>query len=319
MTKSSQADQALIAMPSFKAMRSFVAAAKYRNFTRAAEALCVTQAAISRQIRELENHLGTELFVRNGREMILTPSGAALFDAAQLSLLNIFQATERIRRQQGDKRTLTLCCSPAVSALWLSPRLKDFFSAHPDLDLNVITTQHFLAMEPGIDPDIFITKSFDLRPGYLRTPLFHEVVYPVCSPGYLEAHPGVATLEGLRSGVLLDVNPYGRAQMTENVDWDAWFALQAHDWPMASSEAAQMFSSNDYSLVVQMAVDGQGIALGWDHLVRDLLRQGRLVRPLAGELTLSEALQYLIVKQEKAEDPACLRLKAWLMAQFGCA
>ena len=86
MTKSSQPDQALIAMPSFKAMRSFVAAAKYRNFTRAAEALCVTQAAISRQIRELETHLGTDLFVRNGREMILTPSGAALFD---LSLIHI--------------------------------------------------------------------------------------------------------------------------------------------------------------------------------------------------------------------------------------
>lgn len=316
MTKSSQPDQALIAMPSFKAMRSFVAAAKYRNFTRAAEALCVTQAAISRQIRELETHLGAELFVRNGREMILTPSGAALFDAAQLSLLNIFQATERIRRQQGDKRTLTLCCSPAVSTLWLSRRVKDFFSANPDLDLNIITTQHFLAMEPGIDPDIFITKIFDLRPGYLRTPLFHEVVYPVCSPGYLDAHPEVSTLDGIRASVLLDLNPYGRAQMTENVDWDAWFALNAHDWPMAATEPPQVFSSNDYSLVVQMALDGQGMALGWDHLVRDFVREGRLVRPLAGELTLSEALQYLIVKEEKADDPACLRLKAWLIEQF---
>ena len=316
MTKSSQPDQALIAMPSFKAMRSFVAAAKYRNFTRAAEALCVTQAAISRQIRELETHLGTELFVRNGREMILTPSGAALFDAAQLSLLNIFQATERIRRQQGDKRTLTLCCSPAVSALWLSRRIKDFFRANPDLDLNIITTQHFLAMEPGIDPDIFITKVFDLRPGYLRIPLFHERVYPVCSPEYLAACPQVITLDGIRRSVLLDLNPYGRAQLAEHVDWDAWFALQSHDWQPPVSQSPHYFSSNDYGLVVQMALDGQGMALGWDHLVRDLVSEGRLVRPVSEELTLSEALQYLIVKEEKAEDPACLRLKDWLIEHF---
>ncbi|WP_177431513.1 LysR family transcriptional regulator [Pseudomonas huaxiensis] len=316
MTKRSQPDQSLIAMPSFKAMRSFVAAAKYRNFTRAAEALCVTQAAISRQIRELETHLGTELFVRSGREVMLTPSGAALFDAAQLSLLNIFQATERIRRQKSDKRTLTLCCSPAMSTLWLSRRMHSFFSANPDLDVNIITTQHFLALEPGIDPDIFVTKIFDLRPGYLRTPLFHEVVYPVCSPGYLNAHPELKTLEGIRNSVLLDLNPYGRAQLTEHVDWDAWFALQARDWPLAASDHSHYFTSNDYGLVVQMALDGQGVALGWDHLVRDMVREGRLVRPVAEELTLSEALQYLIVKEEKADDPACLRLKAWLIAQF---
>jgi DNA-binding transcriptional LysR family regulator len=68
--------------------------------------------------------------------------------------------------------------------------------------------------------------------------------------------------------------------------------------------------------VVQMALDGQGMALGWDHLVRDLVSEGRLVRPVTEELTLSEALQYLIVKEEKAEDPACLRLKDWLIEHF---
>jgi LysR family glycine cleavage system transcriptional activator len=119
MAKDARQDQVLMQMPSFKAMRSFVAAAKYRNFTRAAEALCVTQAAISRQIRDLELYLNTELFIRTGREVRLTASGTALFDAAQLSLTNIFNATERIRRESNDKRTLTLCCSPAFSTMWL--------------------------------------------------------------------------------------------------------------------------------------------------------------------------------------------------------
>jgi len=316
MAKSSQPDQALLSMPSFKAMRSFVAAAKYRNFTRAAEALCVTQAAISRQIRELELYLGTELFTRTGREVRLTASGTALFDAAQLSLLNIFQATERIRREKNDKRTLTLCCSPALSALWLSHRLKDFFCAHPDVDLNVITTQHFLVMEPGINPDIFITKNSDLRPGYLRMPLFHEVVYPVCTSRYLEAHPELSTLEGMRNSVLLDLNPYGRSQLSEQVDWNVWFAFQSQDLQIPASESPHYFSSNDYSLLVQMALDDQGIALGWDHLVRHLVQQGRLVRPLPEEITLRESVQYLMINEKKAQDPACGRLKDWLVAEF---
>jgi len=316
MANSMRPDQALIAMPSFKAMRSFVAAAKYRSFTRAAEALCVTQAAISRQIRDLETHLGTELFIRSGRDIQLTAAGTALFDAAQLSLLNIFQATERIRREKSDKRTLTLCCSPALSGLWLSHRLKDFFSANPDVDLNVITTQHFQGMEPGTTPDIFITKTVDLGPGYLRIPLFHEVVYPVCTPRYLEAHPELGTLEGMRNSVLLDLNPYGRSQLSEQVDWNVWFALQSQYAQIPGSDNAQYFSSNDYTLLIQMALDDQGIALGWDHLVRHLIRQGRLVRPVQEELTFSEALQYLMVNEKKADDPACVRLRDWLIAQF---
>jgi len=316
MAKSSQPDQALIGMPSFKAMRSFVAAAKYRSFTRAAEALCVTQAAISRQIRELELYLGTELLTRTGREVKLTTAGTALYDAAQLSLHNIFQATERIRREQADKRTLTLCCSPALSTLWLSHRLKDFFGSNPDIDLNVITTQHFLAMEPGINPDIFITKTLDIRPGYLRIPLFHEVVYPVCTPAYLHAHPELRTLEGMRASTLLDLNPYGRAQLSENLDWNLWFSFQAHDLQLPASQSPQYFSSNDYGLLIQMALDDQGLALGWDHLVRHLVQQGRLVRPIAEELVLRESLQSLMINEQKQDDPACRRLKEWLISQF---
>jgi len=316
MARNSQPDQSLMKMPSFKAMRSFVAAAKYRNFTRAAEALCVTQAAISRQIRELEIYLGTELFIRTGREVKLTPSGTTLFDAAQLSLLNIFQVTERIRREKSDKRSLTLCCSPALSALFLSYKLKDFFTANPDVDLNVITTQHFLAMEPGINPDIFITKTIDLRPGYLRVPLFHEVVYPVCTPHFLEAHPELQTLEGMRQNTLLDLNPYGRSQLSEQVDWNVWFAFQSHDLQIPAAECPHYFSSNDYSLLIQMALDDQGLALGWDHLVRHLVKQGRLVRPVAEELALKESVQYLMINEKKADDPDCRQFKDWLIAEF---
>lgn len=209
MTKQTDPDQTLIKMPSLRAVRSFVAAARYQNFTRAAEALCVTQAAISRQIRELEAYLGTELFTRAGRSVELTKAGSIFFDAAQLSFINIAQAAERIRsdRSNAGKRLVTLCCSPAFSALWMSHRLPSFFSANPDIDLSLITTQNFLSMEPGVLPDVFITKMIKVHEGYRSLPLFHDVIYPVCTPRYLERHPELGHLEGLRDSVLLNLSP----------------------------------------------------------------------------------------------------------------
>ena len=136
------------------------------------------------------------------------------------------------------------------------------------------------------------------------------------TPRYLEAHPELSTLEGMRNSVLLDLNPYGRSQLSEQVDWNVWFAFQSQDLQIPASESPHYFSSNDYSLLVQMALDDQGIALGWDHLVRHLVQQGRLVRPLPEEITLRESVQYLMINEKKAEDPACGRLKDWLVAEF---
>ncbi|WP_259674607.1 hypothetical protein [Pseudomonas fluorescens] len=93
--------------------------------------------------------------------------------------------------------------------------------------------------------------------------MFNEVVYPVCTPRYLEAHPELKTLEGICNNVLLDPNPYGRSQLSEQVDWNVWFAFQSHDLQIPASENPYYFSSNAYSLLVQMALDDQGIALFW--------------------------------------------------------
>lgn len=172
MSKHATPDQTLLKMPSLRAVKCFVAAARYQSFTRAAETLCVTQAAISRQIRELEDHLGTALFKRVGRSVELTTAGSIFFDAAQLSFINISQAAARIRRTSTARPTLTLCCSPAFSALWMSHRLPSFFRTNPDIDLNLVTTENFLSMEPGIHPDIFITKMSRVLDGYVSRPLF---------------------------------------------------------------------------------------------------------------------------------------------------
>ncbi|MFC6673948.1 LysR family transcriptional regulator [Marinobacterium aestuariivivens] len=258
MVRHVEPDKVLVKMPSLRAVKSFVAAAKYQNFTRAAEALCVTQAAISRQIRELEAHLGVELFRRAGRAVELTEAGAIFYDAAYLSFVNIAQAAERIQGHGSNKQVLTICCSPAFSALWLSRRLPSFFAGNPDIDLNVVTTENFLQMEPGVYPDVFINKVTDPREGYHSIPLFHDLIYPVCTPAYLEAHPEIVSLEGLRSAVLLNLSPYGRAQVAEHLDWDVWFSFFDAAATTVPVERPHLFNANDYNMLVQMVLNDQG-------------------------------------------------------------
>lgn len=319
MSKPATTDQMLLRMPSLRAVKCFVAAARHESFTRAAETLCVTQAAISRQIRELEEHLGTALFERVGRSVKLTPAGAIFFDAAQLSFLNIAQAAARIRKDYGShaRRTLSLCCSPAFSALWMAHRLPSFFSANPDIDLDLVTTQNFLSMEPGTQPDIFITKMQRVREGYASTPLFHDRIYPVCTPGYLAAHPEIRSLQGLCDGVLLNLSPYGRSQIAEHVDWSVWLAHHRLDREAGLSGGAHYFNANDYNLLIQMVLSDQGVALGWDHLVSPLIARGLLIRPVVQELVLEDSRHYLACREDKAHEHAMGRFRSWFLEQGG--
>lgn len=321
MNQHSSTDQMLLRMPSLRAVKCFAAAARYQSFTRAAETLCVTQAAISRQIRELEEHLGTPLFERVGRSVRLTTAGSIFFDAAQLSFLNIAQAAARVRKDYGDagRRTLSLCCSPAFSALWMAHRLPGFFSAHPDIDLDLVTTENFLALEPGIHPDIFITKMSRVREGYASVPLFHDRIYPVCTPRYLAAHPEIGSLEGLRGSVLLNLSPYGRSQVAEHVDWGAWLAIHRLDLEERPRSGAHYFNANDYNLLIQMVLGDQGVALGFHHLVAPLVEQGRLVRPVGQELVLEETRHYLACREDRAGDSALERFRSWFQTQCGAA
>ncbi|WP_020407844.1 LysR family transcriptional regulator [Hahella ganghwensis] len=314
MVKQVEPDKILLKMPSLRAVKSFVAAAKYQSFTRAAEALCVTQAAISRQIRELEASLGVELFKRSGRAVELTEAGTTFYDAAYLSFVNIAQAADRIHAQKASRRVLTICCSPAFSALWLSRRLPGFFAAHPDIDINVVTTENFLHMEPGVYPDIYINKVTESPDGYSSITLFHDVIYPVCSPEYLRHHPEIATLDGLTKGVLLNLSPYGRGQIAEHVDWSVWFAFQDIELDKQRAPQIHQFNANDYNMLIQMVLNHQGISLGWHHLVDPLVESGQLVRPVSEEVVFKEKVHYLTYANTKENNEDFNHFKNWLLS-----
>lgn len=309
-------DTLLLKMPSLRAVRAFVAAAKYESFTRAAEALCVSQAAISRQIRELEEYLNAPLFVRVGRTVELTCAGSVFFDASQISFVNIAQAAERIRNAPCDKRVLTISCSPAFSALWLSNHIQEFRIKHPDIELNLITTQNFHAREPGVEPDIVISKFVNIGEGYKVHPLCHDIIYPVCSPEYLRRNPDIESLEGLQNSELLDLSPYGRSGVAEHVDWSVWLAFQNVNLDERDSTSVPIFHANDYNLIINMVLSGQGVALGWNQLVGHMVENGRLVRPVREKLTLHNSLHYLASRENNDNEDACCRVRDWVMSKF---
>ncbi|MBK4998003.1 LysR family transcriptional regulator [Pseudomonas sp. S31] len=310
-------DTLLLRMPSLRAVKAFVAAAKYASFTRAAEALCVSQAAISRQVRELETYLDAPLFERVGRTVELTAAGAVFFDASQISFVNIAQAAERIRNSPTAKHMLTMACSPAFSALWLSTHIQEFRRKHADIALNLITTHNFQSKEPGVEPDIVISKFANVGKGYTVYPLCHDIIYPVCTPEYLGRHPAIADLHGLRDSALLDLSPFGRSGVAEHVDWSVWLAFQNVDIEGRDSAGPALFQANDYNLIINMVLAHQGVALGWNQLVGHMVESGQLVKPVREQVTLRNSLHYLACRENTEHSEACGRVRDWVMSKFG--
>ncbi|WP_321964394.1 LysR substrate-binding domain-containing protein [Paraburkholderia sp. J7] len=316
MASQFEMSETLVGALSLRAIKSFLAAARFRSFTGAANALSVTPAAVSKQVRELEDYLGTTLFVRSGRTVALTADGEMFKDAAQLSLINLHQAAERLRKKIPARQTLTVCCSPAFSALWLHRRLPEFLQNAPDIELTVLATQNFVSMEAGVQPDVYIAKLASVRDGYDSEHLFDDEVYPVCTPQYLQGHGPIEAPEGLLDMSLLDLSAYGRSQISEHIDWKVWLALHDVYTSWCADIPRQLFTSNDYPAIVQLALAHQGVALGWHHLVGHLVDSGALVRPLPHKTIMRNRGHYLSVRKDKADTGVCERFCRWIRQQL---
>ncbi|MCP3716473.1 LysR substrate-binding domain-containing protein [Paraburkholderia sp. CNPSo 3281] len=311
------ADRLLAQMPSLRALRCFVTAARYESFTQAAEVLCVTQAAISRQIKELEDSLDVALFERTGRHIALTDAGRILYNASYLSIMNIAEAAEAVRRT--DRHALTICVSHTFSALWLSQRLPAFRARFPDIRLHVMVTEHFMELDELMEPDIIITKNPPREPEYEVEPLFHDVVYPVCSPTFYDRYFRGKKLKplDLLSEPTLNLSLLGRAQVCEHVDWRVWRNwFQQGDGTDMLAENRNL-ESNDYRLLVAQAEAGEGTLLGWHHLLHLQVEQGRLIRPVPDALVFRDRYHYLITHRNARPRTEYLQFRTWLSEEAG--
>ncbi|MEK7913433.1 LysR substrate-binding domain-containing protein [Burkholderia contaminans] len=306
------ADRLLAQMPSLRALRCFVTAARYESFTQAAEVLCVTQAAISRQIKELEDSLDVALFERTGRHIALTDAGRVLYNASYLSIMNIAEAAEAVRRT--DKHALMVCASHTFSALWLSSRLPAFRERFPDIQLHVIVTEHFMELDGLIEPDVIITKNPPRAPEFEAEPLFHDIVYPVCSSSFRERHFHGRSLKplDLLSCPTLNLSMLGRAQVCEHVDWRVWRNWFQQSDGTETLAGSKYLESNDYRLLVAQAEAGEGTLLGWHHLVHRQIDAGVLVRPVQDVLVFRDRHHYLITHRNAHSRPEYRLFRQWL-------
>lgn len=288
-------------LPPLHALRAFETAARLGSFTRAAAELSVTQGAVSRQIRNLEQRLGVTLFVRGDRGVGLTPIGERYFDTVNASLLQLARGTAEVALGHGGG-PITVGATNAVASLWLMPRLTGFRRAEPELEIRVLASDEGFERMSG-DVDLLIEYTRQQPGGELVTPLFAEEVMPVCSPEYLrgrEPPRRPADLPGETLLVLDDDHP----------DWMGW-GEWLRRFGIEMGAPRRTVRVNSYPALLQSALAGQGIALGWRHLVDDFLGAGTLVSLMQAPPDEAGAF-YLRLTHPVPDDSPIARLREWL-------
>ena len=248
-------------LPPLPALRTFEAAARHLNFSRAAEELHVTHSAVSHQIRALEAWLGFALFSRQGRAVVLTRAGEELRGVANEALRQISDTVGMLRRRV-DVNRLSISVMPSFAGRWLAPRIAAFIEANPGCEVNVVsTTERSDFVRDGVD--VAIRWGFGGYTGVRYELLMEDVLFPVVGARFAGRLPRTpAELAGL---------PLLRS---DGEDWLPWFRAAGLDWP----EPTAGLMHNDSGLVVQAAIDGQGVALARGSLAALALRNGQLTR-----------------------------------------
>ncbi|MFJ1253039.1 LysR substrate-binding domain-containing protein [Cupriavidus sp. CuC1] len=291
-------------------LRCFEASARHCNFTHAATELCVTQGAVSQQVKQLEQWLDRPLFLRTPRALVLTPEGERL----RFVLRESFQAIESTLTQLRKPREagpIALSCAPSFAMRWLTPRLGDFFRDHPEVGLRVYGEFHALDCTRMVRDGIDAAVRFDLG-GYddLKARLFlDEWLLPVASPAFLAAHPGLRTPKDLKGAWLLhDVSPWDGAQAFE--EWRHWLQAAGVEADVGELDAGQRFNLSQ--LAVGAALAGQGVAMGRSALVLEDIEAGRLV-DLFGIHARSQASYFFVCAH--GQTPHIAMVEDWLAAE----
>jgi LysR family glycine cleavage system transcriptional activator len=260
------------ANPSLDLLRGFEAAARHLNFTRAADELFITQSAVSRQIKTLEDRLGVALFVRQAKGLRLTEAGAQLYHAVSSALRQVNEAMEGLSRRTRSS-LVTVTSTLGFCALWLIPRLGQFNKLFPEVEVRIAASDRILNLDrERIDLSIRYSPLHSAPKA--ATWLFDEQLMPVCSPALLAApERPLGELKDLRHHTLLHLDDPDNPSSW--LSWSYW--LDATSLTGLKPSGSLIF--NYYDQVIRAALAGQGVALGRTVLVRDLLQDGSLVAP----------------------------------------
>ncbi|WP_426356953.1 transcriptional regulator GcvA [Pseudocolwellia sp. HL-MZ19] len=285
-------------LPPLNALRVFEASARRLSFTRAAEELFVTQAAVSHQIKALEEFIGLKLFMRKNRALLLTEEGQSYYLDIKDVFNNIQEATEKLFAR-GDKGAITVSLQPSFAIQWLIPRLNAFSLEHPDIDVRIKAVEQ---------TDNLLTEDVDVAINYgrgdwgdLHTEKLHqEYLIPVCSPLIFTQGKPLKKIEDLANHTLL--------HDTSRKDWTLWFkkvkvkGVNVNHGPIFSHSA----------MVVQAAIHGQGVALANSAFAKPDIDSGRLICPFH-EVLVSKNAHYMVCREHQRDLGKIAAFREWVL------
>jgi DNA-binding transcriptional LysR family regulator len=291
-------------VPSANALIVFEAAGRHTSFTRAAHELAMTQAAVSFAIRKLEDGLGVALFSRHHRSVSLTEAGRRFHADVSLGLGHIRKSAEDLAAASRE-RHVTVSASTAFASFWMLPRLRRFRADLPDVDLRIQTSDRDLDIVGDGMPLGIRTGRAGTWPGCEDAVLAAEEIVPISSPGYVEQHGMPEHDAQIARHRLIHLEEPYRPCPT----WGDWFRPLGLPPP---SRATGLLI-NDYVLVVQAVLGGQGIALGWKHLVDPMVDDGLLLYTSAHVLRTEQAF-HVVWPAERALSEAAARVRDWILS-----
>jgi len=300
-------------LPPLNSLRAFEATARHLSFSRAADELNVTPAALSHQVAGLEAFLGERLFNRRARTISLTPAGEMLYPGLSAAFAQIRQSVERVM-DTGDGQILVVSAPPGLTAKWLVPRLHRFLAAHPELDVRV-SASLALASFSGDGVDVAIRNATGPFPGLWSRKFLEIETLPVVSPRLIEQYGPLETPDDLARFPIIHDDSLGR--MFGLPTWVDW--LRAAGAEHVDLSRGLHFSSADHA--IEAALEGAGVLLGVRSLAIDDARLGRLVFPFT--LSIRSERSFHIVCPEGHENrPKIAAFCAWILdeaAKLGLA
>lgn len=292
-------------LPSLKALKAFESAGRHLSFTKAAAELNVTPAAISHQIKGLEELLAVPLFRRLTRALRLTDAGQTALPTISQGFDNLIQGVEQMRAHS-ESGVLTISVSPSFGAMWLVPRLERFRSRHPDIEIRIDGTDRLVDLARD-NANVAVRYGPGGYDGVRVDYLFNQINTPVCSPALLRGEHPLRELDNLRHHTLLHVD-----WKDAEASWRMWLlAAGLHD--IESTRGPHFTMEN---MAVQAALDGHGVALIGDILVAGELAAGRLVRPFDPSLSTPLTFSfYLLSAKDSADQPKIVAFREWLLEE----
>ena len=292
-------------IPSANALVIFEAAGRHENFTRAAQELGMSQVAVSYAVRGLEQQLGTPLFERQHRAARLTEVGERFYADVSAGLSRIGRAAEEIR-SKGREVNVTLAASTSFASMWMRPRLSALRAYLPDIDLRIQTSVRDLDLDEENIP--LGVRGGDPKdwPHYHTAELAAEIVSAVASPAFVEANGLPDSPAALARYRLI----WLEEPVRQACSWPEWFASAGTDY----RPTGRRLAINDYVLVIQAVLAGQGISLGWRHLVERLVDQGQLVEVGGHALRTGQAF-HVVWPRSRELSAAATRVRDWLLSQ----